>query len=272
MTIPHRTHGAAAIRQAFDRAHSEGRAALITFLTLGYPSMDASRPLVKAMQDGGADIIELGVPFSDPVADGPTIQRSSHAAIQAGTTPAGCMQLAHDLRRDGITVPLLFMGYYNPIFHHGLEDYASQCAAAGVDGFIVPDLPLEEAGELLAACRGQGLALVQLVAPTSGEERVARIAVATEGFLYVVSKLGTTGGEDGPGLELEEQLALVRRHATTPVAVGFGISSPDHVRALAPHVDGVVVGSSVVKLAPEGPAAVQRFVASLRSALASKTC
>jgi len=259
--------GAKAISAAFARTRAQGRAALITYLTLGYPTPDDSPGLVSALQAGGADLIELGVPFSDPLADGPIIQRASHQALQAGMTPRGCLEIVPRLRQAGVTVPLLLMGYYNPIHAYGLEAYVRDCALAGVDGLIVPDLPPEEATPLREACQREGLALVFLVAPTSGEGRIAQIAAATQGFLYLVSRLGTTGTGQGPGVELTKQLALVRAHARTPVAVGFGLSRPEQVRQLGPQVDGLIVGSAVVERAAEGAAALRDYVHSLRAAL-----
>jgi len=259
--------GVQAISAAFGAARAEGRCALIPYLTLGYPSLADSLKLVPALQAGGADIIELGVPFSDPVADGSTIQRASHAALQAGVTPGDCLETVARLRRVGVSVPLVFMGYYNPMHHHGLDAYARDCAAVGVDGLIVPDLPPEEAGPLREACRSAGLALVFLVAPTSGEGRMATICAATQGFLYVVTRLGTTGAGHSPGQELASRLELVRRHARTPVAVGFGISRPEQVRALASMVDGIIVGSAVVERARQGAEALRSYVASLRAAM-----
>lgn len=267
MTLGTDKRGTHAIDVAFRDARAEGRCALITYLTLGYPSPADSLKLVPALQAGGADIIELGVPFSDPVADGPTIQRASHAALQAGVTPTHCLKLAARLRNMGVCVPLLLMGYYNPIYRHGLAKYARDCAEARVDGLIVPDLPLEEAGPLGRACRREGIALVFLVAPSTGEERIARIAAATQGFLYVISRLGTTGAGRNPGQELSARLALVRRHAQTPVAVGFGISRPEQARALAPQVNGIIVGSAIVERASEGAKAVRSYVASLREVM-----
>ena len=164
-------------------------------------------------------------------------------------------------------MPLVLMGYYNPIHNWGLRAYVHDCATAGVDGLIVPDLPPEEASPLQEACRGESLALVFLVAPTSGEARVAQIAAGTQGFLYVISRLGITGAGHSPGKELTTQLAVVRRYAQTPIAVGFGISRPQQVRALAPKVDGIVVGSGVVERAQEGTEALRKYVGSLRAAM-----
>lgn len=260
-------HGAAAIAAAFEGARQEGRAALITYLTAGYPTPDDTMALVPALQAGGADLIELGVPFSDPVADGPTIQRASQRALEAGMTPAKCLALVEALRAAEVTAPIVLMGYYNPILSFGPEAYAARCAQAGVDGLIVPDLPPEEARPLGDACAAQGLALIFLVAPTSNAERLALVAAETSGFLYVVSRLGTTGGSHDPDEALAGQLAAVRRVARTPVAVGFGVSRPEAVQRLAQLADGVIVGSAIVERAPQGAEAVRAFVAQLRGAL-----
>jgi tryptophan synthase alpha chain len=258
--------GTAAITRAFGHARAEGRCALITYLTAGWPSPETTPDLVAALQAGGADIIELGVPFSDPVADGPTIQRASHVALQAGITPRACLEAVARLREAGLSVPLLLMGYVNPILTYGLRDWATDCAEVGVDGLIVPDLPPEEALPLRAECEKRGLALVFLVAPTTPPARVARIAGETRGFLYVVSRLGTTGAEVTLDDGLKGQLAAARQYARTPVAVGFGISQPEQVRALASLADGIIVGSAVVEKATEGSTALRDYVASLRAA------
>ncbi|MGC9359940.1 MAG: tryptophan synthase subunit alpha [Anaerolineae bacterium] len=258
--------GQARIASAFQRVQREGRAALITYLTMGYPTLDAALDLVPALVRGGADIIELGVPFSDPVADGPTIEAASHAALANGMTPDLCLEQAAALRRQGVDRPLIMMGYYNPILARGLERYVQDCRSAGIDGLIVPDLPPEEAQELRAACDQLGLALIYLAAPTTDERRLQRLARETRGFLYVISRLGTTGGEMQVAEELRAQLALARDGAA-PVAVGFGVSCPEHVRALAPLVDGIIVGSAIVRRAPEGPSAVEAFVRELRAAV-----
>ncbi len=258
--------GVAAVAAAFATARAERRAALITFLTAGYPSLAESASLARALQDGGADLIELGVPFSDPMADGPTIQRASYAALEAGVTPRDCLNLAATLRREGVTIPLLLMGYYNPILSYGPEAFAQDTSAAGVDGLIVPDLPPEEADPLQSACERAGLALVFLIAPTTSDERLAAIAQATTGFLYVVSRLGTTGAALQAGPDVGALLDRARRYAATPIAVGFGVSTPDQARALAPLADGVIVGSAIVERAPLGAETLRAYVASLRAA------
>ncbi|MGQ9667739.1 MAG: tryptophan synthase subunit alpha [Anaerolineae bacterium] len=260
--------GVQAVEEAFARAGREGRTALITYLTMGYPTREAALELVPALESGGADIIELGVPFSDPVADGPAIQRASYCALQAGMTPALCLEQVARLREMGLRAPLLLMGYYNPIHHYGQQEYVRDCRLAGADGLIVPDLPPEEAGELMDACRRGGVALVFLVAPTTSEGRVREIAGRSTGFLYVVSRLGTTGADKRfDTSELRQRLEMVRRLSPVPVAVGFGISSAEQARALVGLADGVIVGSAVVERAIQGPAALRAYTAQLREAL-----
>ena len=266
-TAPGR-RGIRAIKDAFDTARRQHRPALITYLTAGYPTESATLELVAALQEGGADLIELGVPFSDPVADGPTIQQAAQVALQEGITPERCLELVSVLRQRGLNAPLVMMGYYNPIYAYGLDRYAQRCATVGADGLIVPDLPPEEAGPLREACDAHELALIYLVAPTSSETRIAALAQQTRGFLYVVSRLGITGAGKAPAqAELCERLAVIRRYATTPVAVGFGISRPDQVRDLAGDVDGLIVGSAIVSRAAEGTDAVRTYVQSLRRAM-----
>lgn len=260
--------GVQALEQAFARAREESRAALITYLTMGYPTAEAALELVPALEAGGADIIELGVPFSDPVADGPAIQRASYLALQAGMTPARCLEQVARLRKAGVRVPLLLMGYYNPIFHYGERAYVRDCRRAGADGLIVPDLPPEEADELMEACRQEGLALVFLAAPTTGPGRLREIAGRSTGFLYVISRLGTTGTERRFDTEeLRRRLEEVRRASPIPVAVGFGVSTPEQARALAGLADGIIVGSAVVERAVDGAPALREYVAGLRAAL-----
>ena len=265
-------NGQVRLATAFSGARTQGRPALITYLTAGYPDLEESPRLIRVLQEGGADIIELGVPFSDPVADGPTIQAASQAALQAGVTPKVCLELVAEVRAgekegDRVSVPIVLMGYYNPILSYGVERYVQDCARVGVDGLIVPDLPPEEAGPLRSACTRHGVALVFLVAPTTGEARLEEIARATQGFLYVVSRLGTTGS--GPSLDegVISRLELARKHARTPVAVGFGISRPEQARRLAPYADGIIVGSAIVRRATEGTESLRAFVSELRSAL-----
>lgn len=267
MMPEYRPAGREALVTAFSRARAEGRAALITYLTAGYPSPEDSPALFASLVQGGADILEIGVPFSDPIADGPTIQKASYAALQRGMTPLACLHLVRRLREEGVRTPIVLMGYYNPIYRYGLERYVRDGREAGVDGLIVPDVPVEEAEPLRAACLEYDLALVLLAAPTTREERLRYIAAQTEGFLYLVARLGITGAGDGPASDLIHRLAHVRRLAHTPVAVGFGIATPQQARALAPWADGIIVGSAVVERAPQGPAALAQYAASLRASL-----
>jgi len=261
------TPGVTTIAAAFAKARRKGRTALVAYLTAGYPTPADTVPLARALVQGGADLVELGVPFSDPVADGPIIQAAGQRALERGVTPSMCVHMVRRAREAGLRVPLLLMGYCNPILSYGVEPFVRDCASAGVDGLIVPDLPPEEAVELEEACSRKGLALVYLVAPTTGEERLAAIARRTSGFLYVVPRLGITGAETRPEEAILRRLALVRRYARTPVAVGFGIRRPEQAAALAGHADGVIVGSAFVERAADGPAAVRTLAEELSAAL-----
>ncbi len=260
--------GEGCIAGAFGRARAGGRVALITFLTVGYPTPEATLELVPALERAGADLVELGVPFSDPIADGPVIQRAAYQALSRGVTPALCLQMAQDLRAAGLRVPLLLMGYYNPIHSWGPMGYAAACRQAGVDGLIVPDLPLEEAGELGEGCHAEGLALVGLAAPNTPGERLEAIARRSRGFLYLVSRPGTTGASASLPAGLAGYVGRARRVAPLPLALGFGLSNPAQIRQVARLVDGAVVGSAVVERAGHGPAAVEEFVRELRAATA----
>jgi len=264
--VSRETAGRVRIEAAFCQAKGEGRAALVAYLTAGYPSAAATHNLVLALERGGADLVELGVPFSDPIADGPTIQEAACRALQQGVTPGLCLELAGCLRAGGLRIPLLFMGYYNPIFCWGPAGYAQACREAGVDGLIVPDLPLEEASELDAACRAEGLALIALVAPSTPEPRLVLIAQKAQGFLYLVSRPGITGPRDSLPAGIEAYVARVRRVARQPLALGFGIARPAQVRQAASLVDGVVVGSAIVERAGQGAAAVEALARELRAA------
>jgi tryptophan synthase alpha chain len=233
------------ISEAFQRARREGRAALIPYLTAGDPSLAATVTLARALAEGGADIIELGIPFSDPIADGPTIQAASKRALDAGFRLDALWGCCEALRGGP---PLVLMTYYNPVYHLGLERFAARAAAAGVAGVIVPDLPPEEAGPWQAAARAEGLDTIFLLAPTSNEERVRAVERASTGFIYYVSLTGVTGARSELPAELEAALAGLRSKVEQPVAVGFGISRPEQVARLSPLADGIIVGSALVRL------------------------
>jgi tryptophan synthase alpha chain len=255
------------LERHFAAARSASRKSLIGYVCAGDPDLAATERLVPALAAAGADVIELGVPFSDPLADGPTIQAASQRAIRQGTTLAAILEMVGRLRSRGCEVPLVLMGYMNPIVRMGIETFVARSAAAGVDGFIVPDLPVEEAEALGAAADGAGLSLVLLAAPTTPPERLRTIGARTRGFLYFVSVTGVTGARAVLPEDLPERLAAVRAATAVPVAVGFGISTPEQARALAMHADAVVVGSTLVaeidrsKGSLEGPVQLVRGLA-----------
>lgn len=241
--------------------------ALVCYLTAGYPTYEESVELILSCVRGGADVIEIGVPFTDPVADGKVIQRASRSALANGMTPDRAIALAGAVRWS-TDVPIVLMGYYNPIFRKGEEAYAELAASAGVDGLIVPDLPLEESSGLEAACRSRGLDLVQLVSVTTPPPRMAAIARRSSGFLYAVSGLGTTGGSREMGQSVRALIEQAKRAAgALPVGVGFGVTSREQVRTLRDYgADGVIVGSALLQRVAAGASGkeVEAFVNSLR--------
>ena len=234
------------IDETFKRLKARGEKALIPFITAGDPDLATTRDLALTMVARGADLLELGIPFSDPLADGPTIQAASNRAVKNGVHLADVLKLAGELRRE-TDLPLILMGYYNPILQYGLERTASEAAARGVDGFIIPDLPPEEAGPWRAAATQAGVDAIFLAAPTSGAARIKHLGKITQGFLYYVSVTGITGARTALPPDLAAALTEVRALVKCPLAVGFGISTPEQVANLAPYVDGVVVGSAIVQ-------------------------
>jgi tryptophan synthase alpha chain len=252
---------ASRVADAFARARAEGRTAIMPFATAGYPTPERSEEWVLAMVRGGADLIEIGVPFSDPLADGATVQRTSQVALRHGVTLAGAVAMVRRLREHhGVSIPILLMGYYNPMLQYGLDKLARDSAAAGVDGFIVPDLPAEESDELLAVCRRHGLDLVFLLAPTSTDERIAAVAERASGFIYCVSLRGVTGQRSALP-DLHDYLARVRARTDVPLAIGFGVSTPEHVRQVGEVADGAVVASALIDFLDTVPDAAQAVAA-----------
>jgi tryptophan synthase alpha chain len=235
------------ISQTFERLEKTHERALIPYVTAGDPDLETTKALVREMVRRGGDLIEIGVPFSDPLADGPIIQRASQRALQRGTTLRSILALVSELRRD-IETPLILMTYYNPIFRYGEEAFVADALGAGVDGIIVPDLPPEEAQTLIELTHDTPLDMVFLAAPTSTASRLAMISEVSQGFIYYVSRLGTTGVRDQLADDLRSRLEQVRASTSKPVAVGIGVSTPEHVRLVAEMADGVVVGSAIVKL------------------------
>jgi tryptophan synthase alpha chain len=233
-------------------ANREGRAALMPYLMGGFPHLDASRDIGLAYADGGADLMELGVPFSDPLADGPVVHEAGTAALRAGATVRGVLGVCESL---ATRVPVVVMCYANLVLVRGPDAFAGALRDAGASGLIVPDLPLEEAPRVLAACDAAGLALVPLVAPTSPDERLAQIGARARGFVYTVSVIGTTGERAGAGDGARAIIARTRAHTEVPVALGFGISTPEQAAgAAAAGADGVIVGSRLVRAAAEAAA------------------
>jgi tryptophan synthase alpha chain len=248
-------------------AFKKDRPAFMPYSVLGYPDRAGGLATVKTLVQAGADLLELGVPFSDPLADGPTIQAATQKSLENGTTVKDCLAQVRELRQQGIETPALLMGYINPILAYGLEKFVADAAAAGVDGLIVPDLPPEEAGELEAACNDHGLALVYLLAPTSTTERIRLAAEKSQGFIYLVSLTGVTGARSELPPDLAEFVARVRAQTGTPLAVGFGIATGEQARAVGQLADGVIVGSALVKRAAESPERVRELAQELRAAL-----
>lgn len=234
------------IQQLFERTRREGRAALITYLTAGDPSPDQTPEIAAALVRAGADLIELGVPFSDPVADGPVIQRASARALAAGTTLPKVLDIARKIRAAS-EVPLLLFTYLNPALHYGLEKLARAASAAGIDGCLLTDLSVEEAAPYIAPLRAAGLDTVFLAAPTSTDRRLKLIAEYSTGFVYLVSRTGVTGERESLAESLDPLLARMRKVTRLPLAVGFGISTPEQAAAVAAKADGVVVGSAIVR-------------------------
>jgi len=234
------------MRELFATARAEGRKLFIPYVTAGYPRREDSVPILLACQEGGADIIEIGMPFTDPLADGATIQHANQIALEHGISFQGCLDIVAEARAKGLTVPVVFMGYYNPILSHGELKSVVDARTVGADGFILVDLPPEEAGTFIAACRANDMSFIPLVAPTTRDERIAVLAKSADSWMYCVSVTGTTGGKAVDSGDLAAFIDRVRAHTDLPLAVGFGISTraqADRVRLIA---DAVAVGSAII--------------------------
>jgi tryptophan synthase alpha chain len=242
------------IARLFECLRRDGRKGLIAYLTAGDPSPARTPALVEALVHGGADLIELGVPFSDPIADGPVIQAAGERALKAGTTLAGVLEIASQIRRHS-EVPLLLFTYLNPVMHYGLERLAADAARAGIDGCLLTDASVEEAHEYIGAMHRHGLDTVFLAAPTSTERRLRLVAEYSTGFVYLVSRTGVTGERESLSNQIAPLIQAVRAVTDLPLAVGFGISKPEHVAELGRQVEAVVVGSAIVRL-------IERYAAS----------
>nr|BBH88512.1 tryptophan synthase alpha chain [Thermosporothrix sp. COM3] len=265
------------ISQVFERSRRERRGVLIPYFMCGYPSAEQSEKIILAAIEGGADIIELGIPFSDPLADGATIQQAGHVALEQGMTLKGCMQIASRIAAQS-DAPLVFMGYYNPILAYGLERFCRDACNSGICGLIIPDLPPEEAESLQRAAYAYGLAIIFLVPPTTPDERIAHIADIVAqgpgGFLYCVSLSGVTGSRSELPPHLREFIARVQAYTepkNVPLAVGFGLSTPEHIAAVTGFADGAVIGSALVKLIERAeeaqqPGTIREYISRLRNA------
>ena len=250
------------------KAFENGKA-FIAFITCGDPDLETTAAVVRAAAASGADLIELGIPFSDPTAEGPVIQGANVRALRGGVTTDKIFALVQELRRD-VQIPMVFMTYANVVFSYGAERFISTCSRIGIDGLILPDLPFEEKEEFLPLCRQYGVDLVSLIAPTS-ENRIAMIAREAEGFLYIVSSLGVTGVRSQIKTDLASIVEVVRQNTRVPCAIGFGISTPEQARAMAELSDGAIVGSAIIKLlekyGKDAPAHVGEYVKSMKGAL-----
>jgi tryptophan synthase alpha chain len=259
--------GLDAITAMFARTRTEGRAAFLPYFPIGYPDYEGSLAAVEAMAAVGVDGFEIGMPFSDPLADGPTIQAATQVALENGVSVGRCLEAVQTLRGRGVIQPMLMMGYLNPVLAYGIERFARDANAAGADGLIIPDLPPEEAIRTAYACRKENLGLIFFLAPTSNEARIRLVAERASGFIYVVSLTGVTGERRALPADLTGFIARLREHTDQPLVLGFGISQPAHARAMNGLVDGFIVGSALVRAAQEGIEAVGALAASLRGAL-----
>lgn len=241
--------GVERIQAVFKKLKSEGRAAFMPYHAMGYPSRSASIDVVATLAEEGADLFEIGIPHSDPLADGPIVQTATYAAITQGTTVKECLAMVRELRARGVEQPFCAMSYINPIFAYGIKRFVEDGVAAGMDGIIVPDLPPEEGDEIEAVAQAAGMATIYLLAPTSTDARIKLVASRSTGFIYIVSVTGTTGARAELPATLKDFLARVRRHTDLPLAVGFGIGTGEQAAAVAQIADGVIVGSALVKAA-----------------------
>jgi tryptophan synthase alpha chain len=259
------------LAETFARLKREGRPGLVTYVTAGDPDLARSAAILKGLDRAGADVLEVGVPFSDPLADGPVIQRATERALAAGGSLRASLSLVRDVRRD-VAAPIVLFSYANPLMRMGIERFAREAASAGVQGVLALDLPIEEAGEFDRVLAAEGLDTIFLLSPTTTDDRIRKAAELGRGFLYGISRLGVTGARDRVADGAEALIRRIRRHTDLPIALGFGISRPEHVAEVGSYADAAVVGSGLVSLiagAAESPDLVDRveeYIRSLRSA------
>lgn len=248
------------IKNSFNTLKEKGEMGIIPYLTVGFPSIEDTMNMVPALAEGGADIIELGVPYSDPLADGTTIQRSSFQALLNGVNLKKCLDVCKDLRLNGLTTPLVLMGYYNPILRFGLKEFSLSCKENGVDGIIVPDLPFEESWPLKKECQENEISFIPLLAPTSTDIRIEKTCQNADGFIYCVSLTGVTGARQEMGSSVPEFINRVKKYAKVPIAIGFGISQRQHVESLSTIANAAVVGSALIDTIEKTPTPDRREV------------
>lgn len=254
------------IEKTFRRLKRQNKKGFIPYIMAGDPSLDKTRETVLLLERCGADIVELGVPFSDPLADGPTIQHAAERALRAGVTLKDVIGLVRDLREVS-GIPIVLMTYYNPVFKYGSERFVKNAVDSGVDGVIIPDLPPDEAGDLIKISKRSGFAAVFLLAPTSTSERIRKVAKASQGFIYYVSMTGITGSKLLVDDSIKESIRNIRAVTDKPVAVGFGVSDAEEARAVSKYADGVIVGSAIVRRLHESPESLEEFILEMRKAI-----
>lgn len=268
-----RLMGRERIEGMFERVRARNRPGLIVFLTAGFPDLETTEQLIPALIAAGADAVEVGIPFSDPLAEGPVIQESSFRALQAGVTLQDCLNLVARLRHRTPDAPLLLMGYYNPIYAYGVARFVDECDRVGVDGLIAVDLPGFEAGQLSELCAARGVSVIPLLAPTSADASIAAACAGASGFVYCISVTGVTGARSEVSQRGVELVRRVRAHTALPLAVGFGISRPEHIAEVGQTAEAAVVGSALVRVMLEAPpgevvSRAAQFVAGLAGAAA----
>lgn len=267
MTTSTRLQGLEALDAMFKQANDAGRSAFLPYFPIGYPTYDESLSAIEAMAEVGVDGFEIGVPFSDPLADGATIQEATQIALQNGTTVQLCLDAVQALRAKGVNQPMMLMSYANPLIAYGIERFVLSAKEAGADGLIIPDLPPEEAGMFSDICERENLALIFFLAPTSNEKRIKLVAEKASGFIYVLSLVGITGAREAMSTDVQAFIDRIRAETDTPLVLGFGISKPAHVQKLHGLVNGFIVGSALVKAAKDNIEHVRDLADSLRKAL-----
>lgn len=247
------TQGLTALEDLFARTQAQGRAAFMPYWSIGYPDYDTSLTALETLARLGADAFEIGIPFSDPIADGPIVQATTQKALENGMTVAKCLEAVRTLRSRGVTQPMMLMSYLNPLMAYGPARFVAAAKEAGADGLLIPDMPPEEAPLFAPACEETGLALAFFLAPTSRPERIVQVAAAATGFIYMVAQVGITGARDTLSDELPAFIARVREVTSTPLVLGFGISKPAHVQQMKTQVDGFAIGSALLRAVHAAP-------------------